>query len=393
MACSMRFREYESAPKAQTIQVKNDQHRRGYSRYAHCESAVAVVEYEGPEPGGGRSCEAFYREGVEVVCVLVQRPRTLVTPSNCDNSQLIYNNLYSIPGAITQLRADIECAASDMPTGQRSEGFFNGNGGSSPWYTMATPGRMRGPSRSKGSTRIVEDGQPNDSLFRNRDDIPRIRATHRPYHDFRNRGVRGSHSSRKSRQLPDRHAPVYPSGLKDPPTAPRALSSMKNIGGPSAKRPSIPSPDDFPATKKRRRSESPPQITQNMRTCPASSIPTNTRHSPPRVSAPPSRKIVADVAVKCEPSPMQYSVNVKRECSPALVNLFDSPPSPPLFEKLGLPEKTSGSYHVAMVDRCRIGAVSYMEHRQEWKESMINAVRFVRGHGFPPLTIEGCLIR
>ena len=258
---------------------------------------------------------------------------------------------------------------------------------------MATRGRMRGSGRSGGLVRQFEDDQPNDSLSRNRHDIPRVRATHRPYHHNGKRGTNVSHSGRKSQPLFDRHAPVSRS---DPATGPRPLAPLKTTrsvpSGPRSKRPSMASLGDL-APRKRQRTESPPPFTPSLHKQPATSIPVNHEHSFPRVPGSRSHAIVADVIARREPSPLEPPVNTKRESSPVVIDLLDCPPSPPLFEKLGLPAKTSGSYHVAMIDQCRKGAVSYMEHRQEWKDSALNAVRFVRGHDFPPLTIERCFIR
>jgi len=268
-----------------------------------------------------------------------------------------------------------------------SEEFFNGGLGPNPNSdrTMAARGRTRGLGRNRASIRIVEDGQPNDSLSRNRDDIPNIRATHRPYHHIRKHGTSVSHS-RRTRQ--DRF--VF-TGLKyNPPIAPRAFFVPS---GPAAKRHSIPSLDEL-APRKRRRTESPPPTAPNTHTHPTSSAPANHEHLFPRVTTGPrSRAIVAEVAVECEPSLLEFPVNAKRESSPIVIDTLGCPPSPPLFEKLGLPEKTSGSYHVAMIDECKKGAISYRERRQEWKDDILNAVRFVRGHDFPPLTIERCFIR
>lgn len=256
---------------------------------------------------------------------------------------------------------------------------------------MAARGRMRGLGRSRASIRIVEDGQPNDSFSRNRDKIPSIRTTHRPYHHIRKHGASVSHSRRTSQN------PVMFSGLKyNPPTGPRALSSINTTcsdpSGPAAERGSILFLDDL-APRKRRRIESPPPTIPNTRTHPTSSALANHEHSFSRTTGPRSRAVVPDVTVKRGSSPPEFQVNAKRESSPVVIDMLDCPPSPPLFEKLGLSEKTSGSYHVAMIDECRKGATSYMDRRQEWKYSMINAVRFVRGHDSPPLIIERCFIR
>jgi len=268
-----------------------------------------------------------------------------------------------------------------MPTEAHNEGFFKGRRGSNPYGFHG--GRTGGPGRS---IRTVEDGQPNDRLSRDRDDIPSIRPAHRPYHHTRKRETSVSHSRRTG------YNPFFPGKKDNPPTGPRALSFTNAPSGPATKRPFIPPLDDL-APRKRRRTKSPLPITPNTHAHPASSTSANYEHSSPRVTATRSRAVVADAVVRCGPSPLDSSLSAKRESSPVIIDMLDSPPSPPLFEKLGLPEKMSGSYHVAMVDQCRKGAISYMEHRQEWKGDIINAVRFVRGHDLPPLTIERCFIR
>ena len=273
-----------------------------------------------------------------------------------------------------------------------SERFFNGNAGSTSYrnHTMAPRGRTRALGRNRGSNRIIEDGQPNDGLSRNRDNIPSVRAAYRPSPHIRKRGISVSHSRRTT----------YDHALKkDPPTGPRALSSITptNIPScPTAKRPSTPSLDDL-APRKRRRTESPSLIAPNAFTHPASPTSANHEHSLPRVACPRPCTIVADAAVRCEPFQLDSPVNAKRENSPvdisSLISVDSCSPSTPLFKKLGLPEKTSGSYHIAMIDQCKKGAASYMERRREWEDSVRNAVRFARGHNSPPLTIERCFIR
>lgn len=249
---------------------------------------------------------------------------------------------------------------------------------------------MRALGRSRGSNRIVEDGQPNDSWSRSRDHIPSIRAAYRPYQHVRKRGTSVSHSRRTS---------YHPVSKHNPPTGPRDRSSITTTNVPSslaAKRPSIPSLDDL-APRKRRRTESPPLIIPNAHAYPASSTSANHEHSLPGVTRPRSCATVAGAAVRYKPFQLDSPVNAKRESSPVdigspiSVDLCPSPP--PLFKKLGLPEKTSGSYYVPMIDQCKKGAVLYLDRRQEWKDSILHTVRFVRGHDFPPLTIERCFIR
>lgn len=255
---------------------------------------------------------------------------------------------------------------------------------------MTAQGRIRARGRSRGSNQIIEDGQPNDRLARNRDNIPNIRAAYRPYHHVRKRGTSAP---------PSRRTNSHPVLRNNPPTGPRALSSITATKLPSsstAKRSSIPSLEDL-APRKRRRFDSPSLITPHAHTHPAPSTSENHEYSFPSVTRPRSSATIADAAVGRGPFQLNSLVDAKRESSPvdigSPISVDLCPPSPPLFEKLGLPEKTSGSYHVPMIDQCKRGAISYMEHRQEWKDSIINAVRFVRGHNFPPLTIERCFIR
>ena len=255
--------------------------------------------------------------------------------------------------------------------------------------------RARGRWRNRGSIRnIVEDGQPNESLFRrNRDEIPTIRATHRPYHHIRKHGKSAFPSCRTSQD------PFMFPGLRcNPPTGPRTFSSANTTcrfpGGSTAERDSILYLDDL-APRKRRRTESPPPTAPNIHTHThtMSSAPENHEHSFTRATSPRSRAIFAGIPVKCEQSRPDFPVNAKREISPIIIDMLDCPPSPPLLEKLGLPEKTSGSYHVAMIDECRKGAISYRERRQQWKHDIEKSVRSVRGPDFPSLIIDRCFIR
>lgn len=256
---------------------------------------------------------------------------------------------------------------------------------------MAARGRMRGLGRSRSSVRIVEDRQPNDSLSRNRDKIPSVRATYRPYHHISKHEPSPSHSRRTSQ-----NPYTFPGLRYNPPTGPRDLSSTNTTcsvpSGRAAERDSNLFSDD-PAPRKRRRIGSQPPTAPNTHTYFTSPEPTNHEHSFSRAAGPQSRATVADIKVECGPSPLEFPINAKRESSPVVIDMLDCPPSPPLFEKLGLPEKTSGSYHVPMKDECKKGAISYMKRRDEWKGSIQNAVRFVRGFDFPPLIIERCLIR
>lgn len=282
-----------------------------------------------------------------------------------------------------------------MSRGAHSEGFFSRNGGPNrnEDRTMAARGRARGLGRSRSSIRIFEDGQPNDSLARNRDHIPSVRATHRPYHHIRKHGTTVFPSGRTSQ-----HPYMFPGFKSNPPTAPRAFSSINTTpsvpSGPAADRDSILNLDDL-APRKRRRTESPPPTAPNTHTNThtMSSVPENHERSFTRATGPRSRVIVAGITDKREQSPLEFPVDAKRESSPVVIDMLDCPPSPPLFEKLALSEKTSGSYHIAMIDECRKGAISWRDRRAEWMVDQQNAVRFVRGHDFPPLTIERCFVR
>ncbi len=275
------------------------------------------------------------------------------------------------------------------------ERFFNRGRGPNPNgnHTMSARGRARGRGRSRGPIRIVEDGQPNDSLFRNRDEIPTIHATHRPYHHNKKHG-KGVFPSRRTSQDPF----MFPGFQRNPPNGPRTLSSANNTcsfpSGPYAERDSIPYLDDL-APRKRRRTESPLPSAPNIHTRFHTTSPAPANHEPSftRATSPRSRAIVAGIIVKCGQSPLDFPVNAKRESSPIVIDMLDCPPSPPLLEKLGLSEKTSGSYHVAMIDECRKGAISYRGRRQEWMDRIMNSVQFVRGHDFPPLIIDRCFIR
>ena len=89
----MQFRECASNANVHN-KFRNDRRRRAYSRCAQREFAVAVVECEGPESGGGRSCEASCPWGrVEVVSIWFSH---LVPASNLENSQIIHSTLYNI---------------------------------------------------------------------------------------------------------------------------------------------------------------------------------------------------------------------------------------------------------------------------------------------------------
>jgi hypothetical protein len=280
-----------------------------------------------------------------------------------------------------------------MSTEAHSEGFFDRSRGSNPNgnRTMTARGRTRGQGRNRRSDLIVEDGQPNDRLPRNRDRIPSVRATYRPYDNSRKHGTSVSHSHRTS-QNPF----AFAGSQYNPPAGPGALSSINTTysvpSGPAAERDPVLLLDD-PTPRKRRRIGSQPPTAPNTHAHPTSSAPANHEHSFSRATGPRSHATVADIAVKSEQSPLEFPVNAKRESSPVAIDTLECPPSPPLFEKLGLPEKTSGSYHVAMKDECRRGAISFKRRRAEWKHSIQNDVRFVRGHDFPPLIIEKCLIR
>ena len=282
-----------------------------------------------------------------------------------------------------------------MWRGAHSAGFFNHSGGSNPngGRTTSTRGRARGLGRNRSSIRIVEDGQPNDSLSRNRDHIPNVLATHRPYHHIRKHGTNGFPSHRTS------HNPYMFQGLQsNPPTGPQPLSSINTTrsvpSGPVDERGSILLLDDL-APRKRRRTESPPPTAPNthIHFHPMSPVSENHKHSFTRETGPRSRAVVADITDECEQSPLSFSVNAKRESPPVDIDMLDCPQSPPLFEKLGLLEKTSGSYYFAMIDECRKGAISWRARRKEWVAANKNAIRFVRGHDFPPLTIERCFTR
>lgn len=258
---------------------------------------------------------------------------------------------------------------------------------------MAARGRARGLGYSRSTIRNVEDGQPNDSLSRNRDHIPSIRATHRPYHHIRKHGTT-VFPSRKTSQYPY----MFPRLNRNPPTGPRALSSTNTTrsvpSGPAAERDSIPLLDDL-APRKRRRTDSPPPTAPitHTHTHRMSSAPENHEHSFTWATGPRSSTIDTGIIDECEQSPLESPVNAKRESPLIVIDMLDCPPSPPLFEKLGLSEKTSGSYHIAMIDECRKGAISWQDRRKEWMVDNQDAVRFVRGHDFPPLTIERCFIR
>ena len=253
--------------------------------------------------------------------------------------------------------------------------------------------RARGQWRSRDSIRsIVEDGQPNDSLFRrNRDEIPTVRATHRPYHPIRKHG-KSAFPSRRTSQDPF----MFPGSNCNPPTGPRTFSSANTTcsfpSGSAIERDSILYLDDL-APRKRRRTESSPPTAPNIHTHThtTSSAPANHEHSFARATSPRSR--AAGITVKCEQFRPDFPVNAKRESSPVIIDMLDCPPSPPLLEKLGLSEKTSGSYHVAMIDECRRGATSYKKRRRQWKDDIVNSVRFVRGRDFPELIIDRCFIR